>query len=488
MEYNKIMSVAKRYSFEEKVNVLFNSSSTIINIKKYKIDLSGKYAYPWELETLYIFFILAEEWGNSNFRGKNYKMFVNMVNCVRNYYNEKIEDSSPEKLLRNFLIINGPSQFENQRSFYCIMYRYNYIFSFENEIINMKQEFYNAFKLEYGKFLKFSFLAFVFFGLNNIIKFDVKKITEFLLAKNLDVVTHLIISREDCVDKVNEFAKNPVDYVSCVKPCSQYPFIKYKSIIYLVMPHCIISSCTSSLLFRLTDKKNKLRELIGKNVIEKYLEDILKESKIFDEVVGETEFQYRRNRLKSSDVMCRKEDKCVFFDSKLLVPKSSVRCLDEEAIDNYIEKICDGVKQLYKQLKLYFNKYLFPFKEKVVSDIQNYYGILVLFDDSYIERKEIYEKFAEQNNIDKESEDYCWIINNLKICSLYDVEKYVFTGSCIINSLIKQKEKKEPYNYPLSTGLDKSKSELPSFMEFRKKLYNEYYDEFLEELKGAGLV
>ncbi|MEI3396150.1 MAG: hypothetical protein V8R82_10915 [Clostridia bacterium] len=40
---------------------------------------------------------------------------------------------------------------------------------------------------------------------------------------------------------------------------------------------------------------------------------------------------------------------------------------------------------------------------------------------------------------------YNWIINDIKICNLYDIERYVFTNTDIIKALKKQIKTKSPY-------------------------------------------
>ena len=320
-----------------------------------------------------------------------------------------------------------------------------------------------------------------------ICKKNTSDIINFLIKKNKKVVFNLLISREQCIEKIHFFAADINDYTTCVTVCNLYPFLKYKDDIYLPLPHCIVPACTTSLLYRITENDDNLRILIGKNVIEQYLKEILEESNTFDEVSGEIEFFIKKQSQKSSDVMCRKGDKYVFFESKSLVPKRDVRCLNKDSIDLNMERICKGINQLYTQLKYFTSNRYNPFHKKENIDKNNCYGILVLLDDSYIKREDIYIKFCELYNVTINSHEYFWIINHLKVCNINNVENYAFSSSSFINSLEQQKNNKESFNYPLTNGLDNQYIQSKKVLEFKNKL-RKYYVEFSNVLLKVGII
>ncbi len=70
---------------------------------------------------------------------------------------------------------------------------------------------------------------------------------------------------------------------------------------------------------------------------------------MFDEVLKEQCYKKKHNALKTSDVMCRKNDNYIFFECKSTVPYAKTRCLDENYIKQEIDKISNYVLQLYKQ-------------------------------------------------------------------------------------------------------------------------------------------
>ena len=75
---------------------------------------------------------------------------------------------------------------------------------------------------------------------------------------------------------------------------------------------------------------------------------------MFDEVLKEKCYKKKHNALKTSDVMCRKNDNYIFFECKSTVPYAKTRCLDENYIKQEIDKISNYVLQLYKQVRLDF--------------------------------------------------------------------------------------------------------------------------------------
>ena len=145
----------------------------------------------------------------------------------------------------------------------------------------------------------------------------------------------------DKIDMKKEFYKKfNVDYNSFLELGSILSFF------YLIVFQELI---TDSLLYRLTDSNSELRSLFWKNVLEDYLFEVLNKSFLFDEVLKEKCYKKKHNALKTSDVMCRKNDNYIFFECKSTVPYAKTRCLDENYIKQEIDKISNYVLQLYKQ-------------------------------------------------------------------------------------------------------------------------------------------
>ena len=216
------------------------------------------------------------------------------------------------------------------------------------------------------------------------------------------------------------------------------------------MPHLLLRSVTSSLLYRLTEDNNDLRDKIGKEVLEAYLLKIMKGSNVYDEVYGEKTFIKEHNtEAKTLDVMVRDADEYIMLDSKASVPSIGLRVYDEESHRKELDKMVEKVVQIYKHLKIFLPNYPLynPYAGAPTIAESHLWGISVILEDNYIRRDLIYEKAALILKIDKDSDTYKWLVNHIKIASLYEIERYALNGRSLVEELKKQIKKGEPYNF-----------------------------------------
>ena len=177
----------------------------------------------------------------------------------------------------------------------------------------------------------------------------------------------------------------------------------------------------------------------------------------------------------------------------IILKYSKATCLlrlSREAFQKEIDKISNYVLQLYKQVCLDFkNIYNFFENDKeVIFDYNNCFGIVVLLlEESYIRRELIYKDVAKKLNIDTSGDLYNWIINHIKICNLYDIERYVFTNTDIIKALKKQIKTKSPYDYALSNSKTNSILKNDNVYSFKKNIINSI-KEITDELVKVGLL
>lgn len=483
--YYNLPKISQRYSFNEKMKILNKYSRLLLNINKNCIEVKPNQALPWELETIFMFFVYYKEWKNDDFIGKQERKFIRIINSIKDHDNPKLSNGNPLDFGKNLLISYSANQFEIQGVIVYKYYRYRYFFNFCNQNIDMRKIFKDKFGINYDEYMNFSILMFIFYGIKDK---DVDSILGYALNRFYNLITTISITREKCIENINFFAKNIDDYASCVKPCNKYPFVIENGKYYFPLPHCIIPACTSSLLYRLTDGNNNLRTIFGKEVLEAYIKDILEDSNLFDEVLEEKKYIEHRSEKNTSDVMCRKNDEFLFIESKAMQPSAFTRCIDEEKINKEVELIAGYVHQLYNQVYNEFSqKYNFFCYDTSKIDKQNCYGILVVLGDSYIRRETIYLKFAEIHKIDVESEEYKWIINHIKICSLYDLECYAFTENNIIESLKIQIEEGRPYDYALSNTLKYTKITNKKVLALKEENRN-FFKEFCKELVENGII
>ena len=241
--------------------------------------------------------------------------------------------------------------------------------------------------------------------------------------------------------------------------------------------------------YRVTDNQEHIRAVFGKDILETYLYDILFKSDLFNETIPEQEYKKNKQTKRTSDVMCRINDEYLFFECKSMVPYSKTRCMDENSILNEIEKISNAVMQLYNQIYKDFKKDYDFFKtdDKTNFNRDNCFGIVILLEESYIKRETIYQMVAEKLSINTNDVQYEWIISHIKVCSLYDIEKYVFTGTSIMSSLKKQMNEHVPFDYPLVNQKTNTKLQNEDVKLFRRNVIN-MYRQIIKELQDTGLL
>lgn len=466
MEYERLPIVLKRYNFEEKMRVLQYYSKNIMDLQG--IKLVNEQPQPWELETLLLFSTKAIEYQNKDFKDKNINYFINMINCIKDYQHPALSNYVGNiKFADLIMICYGSIQFDLQSYNVYKYYRYNYLFSYQDNTINMPKEFFNKFGISYQTFLELGFNLSIFCSLK--INLD-PKILKYIVLKYVSATNLLTLSRSEFNSKIDEYSNNISDYLYCIRPSYIFPFIKNDHTIHLPLPHCMTRAITDSLLYRLTDNNDDLRTRFGKNVLEKYLFSIIDESQLFDEVLEEREYKNGKSMSRTSDVMCKKDDSYIFFESKSLVPYAKTRCLDETFIKKEIEKIRDAVIQLTNQIFRDFNnKYNFFESKEQKINFDKCFGLVVLLEESYIRRELIYDSVAIKMKLEKDSIEYKKIVNHIKICNLYDIERFAFTKTNIIFPLTQQLNS-SPFDHPFAGYKTNKKLKNLNVIKFKNNL------------------
>lgn len=152
MEYKDIPRTLKRYSFEEKMNILQIYSRRTMNLNGIiNKNETGKFPFPWELETLLLFSITAQEWREGRFTSKD-RNFTDMINCIRNYQHPIVDElKETTDFISKLFVAIGSTQFEAQEYPYYKLYRYYWYFSFANSKVNMPEIFQQKLGSNYKK-------------------------------------------------------------------------------------------------------------------------------------------------------------------------------------------------------------------------------------------------------------------------------------------------------------------------------------------------
>lgn len=65
-------------------------------------------------------------------------------------------------------------------------------------------------------------------------------------------------------------------------------------------------------------------------------------------------------------------------------------------------------------------------EKKEIIEKHKCFGLVVLLEESYVQRNDIYDYYAKKYKLDKNSEEYKWLLHHIKVCNMYEIEKHCF--------------------------------------------------------------
>ena len=490
-EYENLPKLLKRFSFEEKMRMATIESCKSIafnnNIKK---GFNKIGVFPWVLETFVMLSMEANEYSNGNFKYNNERKFFKMCNAIWNATTIASETQCG-KFSTVDLIITGTAltQFHLQESDTIKLFRFWKIFNNNTEPTKLKEVFIEKTGANYDDFLILGCILKELFRLQSEKDYAIKQKTLYYLLENKfkNVSEYFLVCRENYVNLQKQLTKNSGDiykYIYSLCPSYQYVLVENEGKIYFPLPHLINQCITSSLLCRITNGDNKLRDQIGKNILENYLYEIIKNSNIYEEVYQEQVYKSNGSNAKSPDVLIKQGEDILFVDSKSTIPNIGIRLFDEKGFEDNIDIVADNIAKLYKQIKL-FEKYN-PFKEEASFKKENHWGLVVVLEDAYINRKYYYEKAKQKLKLGDEKE-FEWIKNHLKVVSLYEVERVCLQEGSLIEA-IKYGYKTDTYNFTFSDYKIISPGFKNKEFEAFKKDLNAKVIEIFEEMNRQKLL
>lgn len=489
MDFEKLPVVLKRYEFAAKMNIAQKHSIDIMTVNGIVSteELIGK-ALPWELETFALISVSTiNEYDNQDFGSKKGgKNFSKMITSIRNYQHPALHSSDQDnKFLDHFMIVTGLTQFQIQENLYYKIYRYKYIFNFKNEEIDMVKEFKEKFGTKYKEFLNLGlFINFICGG-----KIKDPRIFQYTLIKYMHVIKHLVRERESFIKLQSNVTEDTKQFLYGFKYFYHYPFISYQRTIYLPLPHLLMQTVTSSLLFRLTENNSKLRSDFGKEVLENYILHICNLSGQFEELIPEYLYKYKKNEKRTLDVMIRKGEYCFMIDSKSMSPKVSLRDLSVEDMEYTLNRLAESVVQVYRHVTERLFKEYYPFTKKVQFLPENIFGAVIIFEDSFIRREVIMKRAAEVLNLEPGSENFEYLCSNIKVVNLNSMERMVFENQDISENFIKGRDSKtEWFSYTLARDQVEGDEKVIREIELVSEEIQETLKEFINDLISTGLV
>ena len=464
VDYMRLPTILKRYRFEDKLRHTETHSRKLMNP-----DVHGnpsklrELLLPWELECFVSLSIKACEW---KYDSLDETHFIQMMNGIRDAYHpelQKKEESSQFSLW--FMMVTSATQFDYSESFWHKLYRCAYYFSYISDKINMPEEFLKKFGIDYQSVMTFSLALWIMYIAEAK---DVSQGKREMMEKHPQIVSLLTMSRDSFIAELDSLTSDPMDYIYCLRPSYSFPFVSYKDETYLPLPHLLLRASTSSLMFRLTDGNDALREIVGLEVLESYLFHILSHYSEFEHI--EKEIIYTKGALKnqrSADVMTSIGDQIICFDSKSFAPKVALRVFSEEALSAECIRLGKAVKQMYEQIHNKFGVEYKPFDVPVNEDRSNIWGIVVVSENPCIHLDDIYAEAVRQLKVDFSAEEYEWLQSHVGIVALSSIEYQVFSSNDIL-SVVKQNASTKRYNDHWFTNV-KFVAETTEMKEFKKQ-------------------
>lgn len=414
-----------------------------------------EYILPEELETFALMSVYFDnEYGNDLISDNR---FGEIITSIRQVKNEKLWALARNDFTDFVLAVAGENQFFHQMNRNHSLFRYNYYLKYADNEIDMNQEVFSRMGVTSDRLLEFASILLLFpFSKDDLLMYQY---LPKVCATYNDVVEALAISREDFKNTLNKYIQSIEDFKSCYRPLYQTPFIKNGQKYYLPLIHMIFPACTSSVIYRITDGNEILRQKIGKAVYENYLYHILQISGLFDEILQEQEYVFKRNKMKTLDVLCRKDDCYVLFDSKSNVLKSKVLIYEKTALEADEKIIAGKIKQVYKHAHDKFGIEYNPFSTNSI-DRNNVFGVVVIPRPTGFNFNKIYDDAAMELGILNSEELVTWLKQHVKLLAIDNVENYCFSQNEFVN-----RDNANKYIWNSTDGTNEVNSEYKNFID-----------------------
>ena len=441
------------YTLDSKLLACQKMSSRIMTCSKVDMELALKEnIMPWEIEAFAAYSII---YNSDDATGiLDWDAFGEIITLIRNYWHEGLTNAEKEgRYPETYFMISALQQFPVQGVFLQKLFRYHYFFTFQNDAVNMRQVFMDKMKVTYERLEEFAYILFMILSKESMSKIpaiEIQKVFMAILADS-DVFKLVTIDEGEYRKQLQILYKDSiVDQYYGLKIQYLYPFISGKDNIYIPSPYLIINAVTESMLNRITYKDNKLRHTLGKEVIENYVFDIVKELSTTTWISREIEYYKGKRRLLTSDILASENDCIVFYDTKAITPSLKLRRFDEEEIKNDIKIYAEDVLQIYKQIKNYLDG-LFEVDKKYSKD--KIFGVVVVLEDAVVSRERVYDEafslIEDDEYITNDEKNY--ICSHIKVLPLRSIENTILENCSLLPALLEQVDKPEKwFNYEYS--------------------------------------
>ena len=500
MDLSKVLDTLRSYPFFEKMLMCQQYAQDLMNYDHLEIlpNITKNIVLPWEIESFAQLSIFAT--GDNPYKSFNNENndFADIITTIRNYLPPHLENlKNTPHFANDYIMAVGMLQFKCQKNILNRLYRYDYFWKYRDNNIDMPAIFTQSYQgLSYDYFIELAFAIYFFASLDTNIatNFGIKNPTDifrYICYTHNRAVNLLSIKREEYILRQTE--KNNNDITNAVYGFNYlypYPFIEFQGNTYLPIPYLIIDSITESLVTRATNSNNRLRECIGKFVAQAYVEHIFKDNNIYEEVIPEKTYKKGNQKIDAPDVMIKDHDRFCFIDSKLSTPKLSLRNFNETDISNTIQQYAKNIQQIYNRIIDFENNLYYPFSSKSIINKSNIFGIVVVFESSFVSHRDIYAEVFKDLRINENSDEAKFILSNISITELSDIENITFSSYNVFCALEHKRDNSARwYDMGLFSDyiFDVEPQKLPSILKFEAKT-KKILTNFIADLYDKNLI
>ncbi len=479
----KVLEMLRKYPFLEKMLLCQLHAQKLMNFDHLDIlpNISKNIVLPWEIEAFAELSLFSTgDMPNKSFNEQNNNDFADIITTIRNFLPPHLERlKNTPNFANSFIMAVGMLQFKCQKNILNRLYRYDYFWKYQDDNIDMPAIFAQNYQgLSYDYFIELAFAIYFFasldantaasVGINNT-----SNIFLYICHTHSQAIKLLSIKRDEYILRQTE--KNNNDITNAVYGFNYlypYPFIEFQGNTYLPIPYLIIDSITESLMTRATNDNYRLREDIGKFVAQAYIQHIFKDNNVYEEVISERPYKKGKQTIDSPDVMIKNHGQFCFIDSKLSTPKLSLRIFNETDITNTIQQYAKNVRQIYNRIIDFENKLYYPFSSSSTINKSNIFGIVVVFESSFVSQRDIYAEVFKSLGINPDSDEARFIQSNITITELSDIENIAFSSYNVFSALENKRDDSTRWHdmgLYSDTIFDSDPQKLPSLLEFEDK-------------------
>lgn len=442
MRFEDIKKIFSRYSTKERISSISYLSYCALGFENLSIEKKRRYKpKPWDVDTFISFCIACQKQSliQRNFFSKEWesdlKHFLDFVS-ESDYVKKWIEDIEKKGLQ----IVMGPlyqQQLPYQIHLDVLMFRYNFIFMHDDIMkTNMKKYLGVDDFIEYAFLGQLPSVGFKQIGRKDIDSFLIfDKLMYLVLKRHIKAIMPLVKTRYELIEIQKQWCdlEKVEELVFSYKVNFMYPLIKEGEDIFLYSPHTLARAVTDEMFIHLTDFDTKMKNHIGKNVLEDYIELIIKESNLYGGYVkrGDTiSYGKKGSNLKASDIIVQSNGVLLFFEIKTFVPWKKSRINDEKASKKELEKMVKNVKQVLDRYHDFKAGYYQPFDDSQSKEV--YIIIATLFEVNI----DLYRLINTVIEDESYSNDKDFLLSHLLVTTFYCLESFFLYKKDIIPDLL----------------------------------------------------